>query len=134
MRALTELRQIVWRQMEDPNPNLNPDPDPWFTLDKLEHVVACLLITLAVALLAGRSRLPLLRRHNASIGSIAALTAGAAKEACDELGLWASSGASARDAAADLLGILLASLFLAVVRWFRPSPPPLAPDRALSLV
>ncbi|XP_039118405.1 probable acetate kinase [Dioscorea cayenensis subsp. rotundata] len=122
--------------MEDPNPNPNPDPDPdpWFAPDKLEHVVACLLITLAVAFLAGRSRLPLLHRHNAGIGSIAALIAGAAKEACDELGLWASSGASARDAAADLLGVLLASLFLAVLRRFRPSPLPLAPDRALSLV
>ncbi|KAM0939160.1 hypothetical protein DsansV1_C21g0167641 [Dioscorea sansibarensis] len=112
----------------------DPDPDPWLAPDKLEHVVACLLITLAVAFLAARSRLPLLRRHNASIGSLAALTAGAAKEACDEFGLWASSGASARDAAADLLGVLLASFFLAVLSHFRASPSPLAPDRALSLV
>ncbi|KAJ0984898.1 hypothetical protein J5N97_003254 [Dioscorea zingiberensis] len=107
----------------------DPDPDPWLGADKLEHFVACLLITLVVASLAGRSRLSFLRRRNATIGSLSALAAGAAKEAGDELGLWASSGASARDAAADLLGVLIASLSLALLRRLRPSPP-LTPDRA----
>lgn len=88
--------------------------DKWLALDKYEHVLACFLITVFVSSVARRSRHPFLRRRSAMIGSIVSLTAGAAKEAGDEIGLWwESAGASAKDAAADLVGIALANLFLA---------------------
>ncbi|CAL5329236.1 unnamed protein product [Camellia sinensis] len=49
-------------------------------------------------------------RRTIWFGSIISLSAGAAKEVADELGFFKSAGASAKDAVADLLGILLAVL------------------------
>lgn len=88
--------------------------DQWLAPDKYQHVLACFLITVFVSFVARRSRHPLLRRRSVMIGSMASLAAGAAKEAGDEIGLWwESAGGSAKDAVADLVGIALASLFLA---------------------
>ncbi|XP_003560990.1 uncharacterized protein LOC100822918 [Brachypodium distachyon] len=88
--------------------------DDWFAPDKLQHVLACLLIALAAAGLAGRSSRPFLRRHALALGCAASLAVGAAKEAVDEAGLFGSSGASLRDAAADLLGVSLAASLVAL--------------------
>ena len=77
---------------------------------------------------------PLLRRYSIGIGSIASLLAGAAKEAADELGFFRSAGASSRDAVADALGVLIASLGLSLVKlWSRPDRDS-DPTRGISLV
>ncbi|XP_020090829.1 uncharacterized protein LOC109711888 [Ananas comosus] len=90
--------------------------DEWLAADKVEHAVACFAIALVASALAARSRRPILRRRSAALGSAAAFLAGSAKEAADALGLWGSAGASAKDAAADLLGLALARLALAASR------------------
>ncbi|WOK92130.1 hypothetical protein Cni_G00821 [Canna indica] len=100
------------------------DGDEWLAADKLEHLLACFSITLLVAALSGRSRHAFLRRRSAALGSLTALAAGTAKEVGDEIGIWRSAGASAKDAFADVLGVLLAALLLAVSRRLRPSPRP----------
>ncbi|KAG0499976.1 hypothetical protein HPP92_000048 [Vanilla planifolia] len=88
--------------------------EPWLGIDKVEHLLACMLITILVSVLVRRSRRPFLRRWSVAIGSIASLVVGAAKEAADEIGIWKSSGASLRDAAADALGVVLAAAILAL--------------------
>ncbi|KAL5199443.1 hypothetical protein ABZP36_020646 [Zizania latifolia] len=93
--------------------------DEWLAADKLQHVLACLLIALAAAALARRSALPSLRRRAAVLGWAASLAAGAVKEAADEAGFFGSSGASPKDAAADLLGAALAALSLSLLRRLR---------------
>ncbi|XP_062233437.1 uncharacterized protein LOC133930732 [Phragmites australis] len=93
--------------------------DEWLAPDKLQHVLACLLIALAAAALAGRSARPGIRRRAVAVGSVASLAAGAAKEAADEAGFFGSSGASPKDAAADLLGIAAAALVVALFRRVR---------------
>lgn len=93
--------------------------DEWLAPDKLQHVLACLLVALAGAALAGRSARPFLRRRAVAIGCAASLAAGAAKEAADEAGFFGSSGASPKDAAADLLGTALAVLILVLFRRLR---------------
>nr|XP_009406584.1 PREDICTED: uncharacterized protein LOC103989464 [Musa acuminata subsp. malaccensis] len=100
---------------------MEDDGDDWLAADKLEHLLACFAIAILVAALAGRSRHAFLRRRSVALGSIAALVAGAGKEAGDEIGLWHSAGASSKDAAADLLGVLLAAVFLSISRRFWPS-------------
>ncbi|EER89342.1 hypothetical protein BDA96_10G079600 [Sorghum bicolor] len=90
--------------------------DEWVAPDKLQHAVACLLIALLAAALAGRSARPGLRRRAVAVGSAASLAAGAAKEVADEAGLFGSAGASPKDAAADLLGVVAAALALALLR------------------
>ncbi|RLM56351.1 hypothetical protein C2845_PM10G04770 [Panicum miliaceum] len=90
--------------------------DAWMAPDKLQHALACLLISLLAAALAGRSARPGIRRRAAAVGSAASLAAGAAKEAADEAGLFGSAGASPKDAAADLLGVAAAALVLALLR------------------
>ncbi|CAL5413966.1 unnamed protein product [Camellia sinensis] len=60
--------------------------------------------------------LSFLRRRTIWFGSIVSLSTGAAKEVADELGFFKSAGASARDAVADLLGILLAVLVLSLTK------------------
>ncbi|CAN6214809.1 unnamed protein product [Urochloa humidicola] len=90
--------------------------DAWMAPDKLQHALACLLISLLAAALAGRSSSPGIRRRAAAVGSAASLAAGAAKEALDEAGFFGSAGASPKDAAADLLGVAAASLVLALAR------------------
>ncbi|KAI4976595.1 hypothetical protein ZWY2020_050202 [Hordeum vulgare] len=93
--------------------------DEWLAPDKLQHVLACLLITLAAAALAGRSSRPFLRRRALALGCATSLAVGAAKEVADETRLFGSSGASLRDAAADLLGVALAAVLVALGRRLR---------------
>ncbi|XP_042447445.1 uncharacterized protein LOC122034100 [Zingiber officinale] len=95
--------------------------DEWLAADKLEHLLACFVITLLVANLSGRSRHAFVRRRSAALGSLVALAAGTAKEVADEIGIWRSAGASAKDAAADVLGVLLAAMLLAVFGRLRSS-------------
>ncbi|KAK9100288.1 hypothetical protein Scep_023718 [Stephania cephalantha] len=92
--------------------------DEWLALDKLEHVLFCFFISIFVSSIAYLSRFSLLRRWSIWIGSLASIAAGAAKEAGDEIGLWHSAGASAKDAVADLLGVAIAVLVLSVWRWW----------------
>ncbi|MCL7040096.1 hypothetical protein MKW94_000819 [Papaver nudicaule] len=82
--------------------------DDWFALDKLYHVLFCFFISIFVSTTLAITRYPFLRRWSIWIGSLVSMSAGAAKEAGDEIGLWKSSGASTKDAIADLFGILLA--------------------------
>lgn len=86
--------------------------DDWLAPDKLYHVLFCFFISIISSLLASRTRYPFLRRRSIWIGSIFAFGAGAVKEFADELGFFKSAGASAKDAVADLLGILLAAVML----------------------
>ncbi|KAJ3695439.1 hypothetical protein LUZ60_000816 [Juncus effusus] len=92
--------------------------DDWLAADKLQHFLACFLITLIVAALAGRSRHAFLRRRSAALGTIASIAAGAAKEAGDEIGIWRSAGGSVKDAAADLAGIVIALILIRLVKRF----------------
>ncbi|XP_027343462.1 uncharacterized protein LOC113856040 [Abrus precatorius] len=100
--------------------------DPWLGIDKLYHLLMCLCLTLVFYALASFTPY---RRHAISIGSLASLLAGAAKEAADHLGYFRSSGASLKDALADILGVLIASFALSL---FRSQPHPQL--RAVSLV
>ncbi|MCL7049946.1 hypothetical protein MKW94_014374 [Papaver nudicaule] len=85
--------------------------DDWFALDKLYHVLFCFFISIFVSTTLAITRYPpFLRRWSIWIGSLVSMSAGAAKEAGDEIGLWKSAGASTKDAIADLFGILLAYL------------------------
>lgn len=96
--------------------------DDWLAPDKPQHVLACLLISLFAAALAGCSARPGLRRRAVAVGSAASLATGAAKEAADEAGFFGSSGASPKDGVADLLGVGAAALILVLlrrVRWRR---------------
>ncbi|KAK1268389.1 hypothetical protein QJS04_geneDACA013660 [Acorus gramineus] len=93
--------------------------DDWLATDKFQHLLACLLITVAVAAASNRSRHAVLRRWSVSIGSIAGLVAGAVKEAGDEIGMWPSAGGSLRDAVADALGVVIGSASLRVCRSLR---------------
>ncbi|XP_073008640.1 uncharacterized protein [Typha latifolia] len=112
--------------------------DEWFAADKLQHFLACFLITLLVASLAARSRHLFLRRRSIAIGSLSSLAAGAAKEVGDEIGIWRSAGGSGKDAAADIAGVLLSCLLFALSRriWRRRSSSIREPDkdREISMV
>ena len=92
--------------------------DEWFALDKLQHVIACLLIAICVSAVVSQSRHRFLRRWSTSIGCLSALVAGAAKELGDELGFWESAGASFKDGVADVLGVFLAAVILFFRRMF----------------
>ncbi|KAI8022389.1 hypothetical protein LOK49_LG03G00783 [Camellia lanceoleosa] len=82
--------------------------------NKLQHILFCFSITIIFSLLASLTRYSFLRRRTIWFGSIVSLSAGAAKEVADELGFFKSAGASAKDAIADLLGILLVVLVLSL--------------------
>ncbi|RZC46741.1 hypothetical protein C5167_039689 [Papaver somniferum] len=87
--------------------------DDWLALDKLYHVLFCFFISILVSTtvaITTTTRYPFLRRWSIWIGSLVSMSAGAAKEFGDEIGLWKSAGASTKDAIADLFGILLAYL------------------------
>lgn len=86
--------------------------DDWLAVDKLYHVLFCFWISVVSSLVAAQTRYPFLRRRSIWIGSLVSFSAGAAKEFADELGYFKSAGASTKDAAADLLGILLAAMIL----------------------
>ncbi|GFZ11876.1 hypothetical protein Acr_23g0002610 [Actinidia rufa] len=90
--------------------------DKWLARDKFEHVLFCFSITIIFSLLAFRTRYPFLRRRSIWFGSVVSLAAGTAKEVADELGFFMSAGASAKDAVADLLGIVLAVLLLSLTK------------------
>lgn len=102
--------------------------DDWLAADKLYHVIFCFSISIVSSLLAARTRYPFLRRRSIWIGSLLSLAAGAAKEFADELGYFKSAGASSKDAAADLLGILLAAMMLSLSNC-RASSSRAGPDR-----
>ncbi|XP_058067595.1 uncharacterized protein LOC131216965 [Magnolia sinica] len=94
--------------------------DDWLALDKLYHILFCFFISFSFSSLCNLSRYSFVRRWSISLGSLASLAAGAAKEAADEVGLWKSSGASFKDAVADLIGIGIAWLCLSVWRQIHP--------------
>ena len=99
------------------------EEDPWLAPDKLYHVLFCFSLTFLFSIMASITRYPFLRRHSIRIGSIASLLAGAAKEAADELGFFRSAGASAKDAIADISGVLLACFGLSLIKhWSRSRP------------
>ena len=108
--------------MEDKSSNSNDnDKDPWLAPDKLYHFLFCFFLTILFSTLASLSRYSFLRNHSIRVGSILSLVAGAAKEAADQLGIFPSAGASARDAVADLLGVLIAAMALSLwKRLLRP--------------
>ncbi|XP_051119328.1 uncharacterized protein LOC127243384 [Andrographis paniculata] len=86
--------------------------DDWFAIDKLYHVLFCFFVSIVFSAVSSRSRRPFIRRRSSWLGSVASLAAGAAKEFADEFGYFKSAGASAKDAVADLVGILLAAAML----------------------
>ncbi|XP_024533682.1 uncharacterized protein LOC112347273 [Selaginella moellendorffii] len=84
--------------------------DDWFARDKAQHLLVCMAIVLALgSALAFSSRF---RAWRIRIACVASLAAGAAKEALDELHVWNSSGASAKDAVADIVGALVGAAAL----------------------
>ncbi|CAH2037443.1 unnamed protein product [Thlaspi arvense] len=97
--------------------------DPWLAPDKLYHLVFCFSISLLFSTLAAFSRHSFLRRHSIWIGSAFSLAAGAAKEAADQFGVFPSAGASARDAVADAIGVVIAAFLLFLWRKSRRSRP-----------
>jgi VanZ family protein len=90
--------------------------DPWLGADKFYHIIMCFSITLLFYSLSSLTSKPFLRRHAISIASIISLLVGAAKEAADHLGFFRSSGASFRDAIADIIGVFIASFALSLFR------------------
>ncbi|KAF3610897.1 hypothetical protein DY000_02045478 [Brassica cretica] len=98
--------------------------DPWLAPDKFYHVIFCFTISLLFSTLASLSRYSFLRRHSIWIGSAFSLAAGAAKEAADQFGIFPSAGASARDAVADSVGVVIAALLLFIWKCRRSRPDP----------
>lgn len=91
--------------------------DNWLANDKLLHLIACFLITILVSSLLDRARYKIIRRWSLLVGSFVSLSAGAAKEAADEVGVfWVSSGGSVKDLVADVVGVLIACLLVLVFR------------------
>ncbi|CAF1926003.1 unnamed protein product [Brassica napus] len=150
---LDELRSICWSPLDVPNlrqfysqgcPNLpeantecfrhakkmettlfnDGGEDPWLAPDKFYHVIFCFTISLLFSTLASLSRYSFLRRHSIWIGSAFSLAAGAAKEAADQFGIFPSAGASARDAVADSVGVVIAALLLFLWKSRRSRPDP----------
>ncbi|EOA37468.1 hypothetical protein CARUB_v10011590mg [Capsella rubella] len=70
--------------------------DPWLAPDKFYHVIFCFSISILFSTIASLSRYSFLRRHSIWIGSAFSL----------------SAGASARDAVADAVGVVIAALVL----------------------
>ncbi|CAK7336291.1 unnamed protein product [Dovyalis caffra] len=92
------------------------DDDPWLAPDKLYHVLFCLSLTLFFSKLASLTRYPFLKRHSIRVGAFLSLFAGATKEAADQIGLFPSAGASAKDALADVIGVLIAVAALSMCK------------------
>ncbi|CAN8305051.1 unnamed protein product [Cochlearia groenlandica] len=92
--------------------NLGGEEDPWFAPDKLYHVIFCFTLSVIFTSVASLSVYSFLRRYSIWIGSAFSLAAGAAKEAADQFGVFPSAGASARDAVADAVGVLIAAFVL----------------------
>ncbi|CAI9261811.1 unnamed protein product [Lactuca saligna] len=92
--------------------------DDWLAYDKLQHFLLCFSITFISSSLASRTPYALLRRRSISLGCILSLLVGAAKELADELGFFKSAGASAKDAVADIVGVIVAALVLSLCNIF----------------
>lgn len=92
--------------------------DDWLAYDKLQHFLLCFFITIISSSLASRSPYSLLRRRSISVGCILSLFVGAAKEVADELGFFKSAGSSAKDAVADIVGVIVAALALSLCNVF----------------
>ncbi|XP_010532086.1 PREDICTED: uncharacterized protein LOC104808181 [Tarenaya hassleriana] len=86
--------------------------DPWLAPDKLYHVIFCLSVSIIFSTVASLSRYSFIRRNFIWIGSAISLVAGAAKELADQIGIFPSAGASAKDAVADAVGVLTAAAVL----------------------
>jgi hypothetical protein len=83
-----------------------PPPDPWFALDKAQHVAFAAAVVLAAhALLRRRGLGPWAAL---AIAVAASVFAGFAKEVGDHLGWWPGN-VSLRDLGADILGTALAA-------------------------
>lgn len=95
--------------------------DDWIGMDKLEHFGICFLIVILSALILRRTAM---QRWSTSIACILSLTAGAAKEVGDQMGLWPSAGGSMKDAVADIVGVLLAAILLHFVKHKAAKPKP----------
>ncbi|KAL3835487.1 hypothetical protein ACJIZ3_010223 [Penstemon smallii] len=102
--------------------------DDWLATDKLEHVLFGFFISIISSLLAARTRYFFIRRRSIWVGSVISFSSGAAKEFADELGFFNSAGASAKDAVADLLGILLAAVLLSSLSIYKPYSSIARPD------
>lgn len=108
--------------------------DPWLAPDKLYHLLFCFSLTLLFSTFAARTPYPFLRRHSIRVGSVLSLLAGAAKEFADELGFFRSAGASAKDAVANFLGVLIGSLLLYLVNYLGRSDNEAGRIKEVSLV
>ncbi|KAL7114279.1 hypothetical protein ACP275_04G110900 [Erythranthe tilingii] len=108
--------------------------DDWLAADKLQHILFCFFISIISSLLASRTRYQFIRRRSIWIGSIASFAAGAAKEFADELGFFKSAGASAKDAVADLIDILLAAVMLYFSNFTRIRPDGPGQTRIIDMV
>ncbi|KZV33982.1 hypothetical protein F511_04207 [Dorcoceras hygrometricum] len=95
--------------------------DDWLAVDKLYHVLFCCFISIISSILAAHTPSAFIRRRSILVGSLLSSLAGVAKEFADELGFFQSAGASAKDAVADFIGILLAALVLYVSKRRRSS-------------
>ena len=78
--------------------------DPWLAADKAQHLALCFAIVAAAHAALRGPPLRLGARAALALAAAAALLAALAKEAGDAAGLWPGR-ASARDLAADLLGV-----------------------------
>uniref|UniRef100_A0A6S8FR67 VanZ-like domain-containing protein n=1 Tax=Aplanochytrium stocchinoi TaxID=215587 RepID=A0A6S8FR67_9STRA len=83
--------------------------DIWLRIDKVEHIVACLVIQVCSSITFKVFRFPVERKHPARYASGFTICIGLAKELCD------GPRASLRDFAADLVGIIFAIPLIALL-------------------
>ncbi|KAL4584606.1 hypothetical protein LXL04_009210 [Taraxacum kok-saghyz] len=121
-RQMEEAKKMKLKEEEvlGTNPQLleMENGDDWLAYDKLQHFLLCFSITVISSSLASRSRYSLLRRRSITVGGILSLFIGAAKEVADELGFFKSAGASAKDAVADIVGVIVAAVALSLYNFF----------------
>ncbi|KNA18554.1 hypothetical protein SOVF_069560 [Spinacia oleracea] len=108
--------------------------DLWTSTDKVYHVIFCFSLTVVFTLLISRTPFHFVRRRSLFIASSLSLLAGAAKEFSDYLGFFRSSGASAKDAFADILGVLIACFLVSIIKFISPNSKFDYPKPPLSLV
>ncbi|KMT01066.1 hypothetical protein BVRB_9g223210 [Beta vulgaris subsp. vulgaris] len=96
--------------------------DLWRSPDKGYHVLLCFSLTLLFSLLLSRYRCQFyrsfVRKHSLLLASFLSLLAGAAKEVADHFGFFRSSGASFKDAAADVVGVFIAAFLLSLYNYY----------------
>ncbi|XP_021740680.1 uncharacterized protein LOC110706976 [Chenopodium quinoa] len=93
--------------------------DSWTSVDKLYHIIFCFSLTLLFSLLISLTHSSFLRSRSLFFAASLSLLAGAAKEAADHLGFFRSSGASAKDAVADVIGVVIACFLLSLSKFFK---------------